>query len=412
VLVDGRFVAAVVVLAVNDHVLKGRGPGWLTGRLSDVAGVFVAAVLAGVLLRPRLGAVVAAAGFAAVKVSPVAAELAAPLLGGVTHQDLGDLAAVVAAVPAYRLTRRYQARVGAQPGFGETVAVVASAMAVVLTVGATSCFVPPVVDGFAVGDGRVVAHIARRQATTTSGAEWAASPDGGRTWTVTTPTGQVAADHQACGGGGCWRVVPGRRVEEQAGGSWRTVFTFTGRQRDAMKLRSGCGTRPEAGFGALTTVSGPDGVHVVVAMASQGVLHRRPDGRWERRAVLDRIPIRDDGSPTLFRILSLAPLALLAGAPVVWWWTRRRRRNAAGATVVTAAGGVLLLSGEGLLDFGQAEFTFVGPVIAAVTVTVLALAVAVARRPAKPRPPSVYENWPPGGHPGGWPPPERPPPRS
>lgn len=34
--------AAVVVLALNDHVLKGAGvlPGWLTGKLSDFAGYF------------------------------------------------------------------------------------------------------------------------------------------------------------------------------------------------------------------------------------------------------------------------------------------------------------------------------------------------------------------------------------
>ena len=29
----------VVVLVVNDWVGKGRGPGWLTGKLSDVAGL-------------------------------------------------------------------------------------------------------------------------------------------------------------------------------------------------------------------------------------------------------------------------------------------------------------------------------------------------------------------------------------
>src|SRR5262245_10861531 len=34
--------AAVLVLAVNDHFFKGSGllPGWLTGKLSDVAGLF------------------------------------------------------------------------------------------------------------------------------------------------------------------------------------------------------------------------------------------------------------------------------------------------------------------------------------------------------------------------------------
>ena len=35
------FTGAVALLAVNDHVLKPLVGGWLTGKLSDVAGVFV-----------------------------------------------------------------------------------------------------------------------------------------------------------------------------------------------------------------------------------------------------------------------------------------------------------------------------------------------------------------------------------
>lgn len=32
-------IAGIVVLLVNDHVLKGSAPGWLTGKLSDFAGL-------------------------------------------------------------------------------------------------------------------------------------------------------------------------------------------------------------------------------------------------------------------------------------------------------------------------------------------------------------------------------------
>ena len=40
-------VAAAVLLVVNDHLLKGAGvlPGWLTGKLSDFAGLFFAPLL-------------------------------------------------------------------------------------------------------------------------------------------------------------------------------------------------------------------------------------------------------------------------------------------------------------------------------------------------------------------------------
>ena len=37
--------AALALWLVNDHVLKGRGPGWLTGKLSDVACLVVVPAL-------------------------------------------------------------------------------------------------------------------------------------------------------------------------------------------------------------------------------------------------------------------------------------------------------------------------------------------------------------------------------
>ncbi len=78
-------VAATVLLAVNDHLLKGTGlvPGWLTGKLSDFAGLFFAPLLLaeltlvlvparcpeGVFRRALACAALVAAGFSAVKLS-------------------------------------------------------------------------------------------------------------------------------------------------------------------------------------------------------------------------------------------------------------------------------------------------------------------------------------------------------
>lgn len=64
---------ALGVLVVNDHVLKGAGvlPGWLTGKLSDFAGLVVAPLVACALLEAR-GRVVRLLGFAAVVVPFVA----------------------------------------------------------------------------------------------------------------------------------------------------------------------------------------------------------------------------------------------------------------------------------------------------------------------------------------------------
>ena len=44
--------AAIALLIVNDHVLKARYPGWLTGKLSDVAGLVFFPLLLRALLAP------------------------------------------------------------------------------------------------------------------------------------------------------------------------------------------------------------------------------------------------------------------------------------------------------------------------------------------------------------------------
>ncbi len=74
------WVGALLVLLVNDHLLKGSAlPGWFTGKLSDFAGPVVAAALLAVLARVRsqrgwlLSHIAVALGFAAINVSPALA---------------------------------------------------------------------------------------------------------------------------------------------------------------------------------------------------------------------------------------------------------------------------------------------------------------------------------------------------
>lgn len=75
------FVVALAVLVLNDQLLKGAGvvPGWLTGKLSDLAGMIVAPVLAAVVLRahgPRMRVLafgLVAAPFAVTEMSDSAA---------------------------------------------------------------------------------------------------------------------------------------------------------------------------------------------------------------------------------------------------------------------------------------------------------------------------------------------------
>lgn len=119
------------MLVVNDWVLKPRWPGWVTGKLSDVAGllfaplvlsaaialVLEAAVRLGAridpsLTRRRLVACIAAtgAGFVAVKLSPDAADAAVRALAWLGRPaaialDRGDLLCLPALAIAWQIGR-------------------------------------------------------------------------------------------------------------------------------------------------------------------------------------------------------------------------------------------------------------------------------------------------------------------
>jgi hypothetical protein len=75
------WIASLALLVVNDHLLKGAGvlPGWLTGKLSDFAGLVVAPLVLGAVIFAssraslRWAHVAVGAGFAAIKIFPAAA---------------------------------------------------------------------------------------------------------------------------------------------------------------------------------------------------------------------------------------------------------------------------------------------------------------------------------------------------
>ena len=83
------WLGAVATLAINDHLLKGSGllPGWFTGKLSDVAGLFAAPLLLAVLLRVSsrrawaLAHAAIALVFAAIQLSSGAADAWSKVMG-------------------------------------------------------------------------------------------------------------------------------------------------------------------------------------------------------------------------------------------------------------------------------------------------------------------------------------------
>lgn len=126
--------AAVAVLAFNDHVAKAAWPGLLTGKLSDAAGCFALPLVISALLalgtrwplrlRLALGAAATVALITAIKLSPAAAGAVAAALGAVGRLVGGGTTRIVAdptdlvALPFVGLALAYGRRRGRAQGSG------------------------------------------------------------------------------------------------------------------------------------------------------------------------------------------------------------------------------------------------------------------------------------------------------
>lgn len=390
-LVHPYFTGSVLVLAVNDHLLKGRAPGVLTGKLSDFAGVFLIAVVVTALTgRPRFACCVSGLGFVALKTAPLATVLAAPFLGGMTLRDPTDLLSLIMLYPAFRFASRGAPSVP-ERSIPRQVLVISSATVAVLAMSATSCVRAATVDGFVVVDqGTVFARVYDETYTGEGGnvpaPRWARSQDGGSTWVSTSeePSAPVSFAKEACSPNlGCFRLGDDR-VEHslQASGNFATSFAFSKEQRERIKKRSesDCASQVDDGYRAIAIVSRSDGDHVVVAMGTQGALHRSPDGQWTRIAVLDRQPVPLHG-PSWLGDLSLTPLAAAALSPLIFMvgWRRRSKARGIAALAVALAGSVGLLSLAGGLLFFGVDYVVAGPLIAGLSVAVFIASIAYAQ---------------------------------
>lgn len=135
---------ALGLLVLNDHVLKGAGPlpGWLTGKLSDFAGLFLFPVLLSSLSglaadpgrerRARGAALATALGFSLVKLSPEVNRLASATLGPIVL-DPSDLLALPMTLLAYLWLCHAPASPARAGRLGRTLALVASSAACLAT---------------------------------------------------------------------------------------------------------------------------------------------------------------------------------------------------------------------------------------------------------------------------------------
>lgn len=123
VLAHPAWIGALLLLLINDHVLKGAGllPGWVTGKLSDLAGLFVAPALLAALVRARtrggllLVHVGVGVGFTALELSSELTAAGKTLYGAVglpfeQWSDPTDLLALFTLPLAHAFARRVASR--------------------------------------------------------------------------------------------------------------------------------------------------------------------------------------------------------------------------------------------------------------------------------------------------------------
>lgn len=193
--------AAVALLLLNDHLLKPLWPGWLTGKLSDVAGLAFAPLLVALPLallptarrgdRWLLWPAIAATGlwFAAAKTLPEVHAASLALLSTLTNgpftfqrdpTDLLALPALLAAAHCWRTTAVVHPATGPRPN-GWLVAGVALLACVATSYApprfGASCFRGP---GVGVADHRIAESLQVAVDGETTG--WFSTRDGGLTW--------------------------------------------------------------------------------------------------------------------------------------------------------------------------------------------------------------------------------------
>ncbi|MET8249970.1 hypothetical protein [Micromonospora sp. NPDC005197] len=413
---------ALVVLLVNDHVLKAAFPGLLTGKLSDVAGLVLAPPLVAVLLTllmPRLparaaawvGLVAVGAGFAMVKSSGYAAELASSAwtaLAGpsLVRADWTDLFAL----PALGLAWWTWTRARTRPVRYRTARLVRLLVVLppaMLAVAATSAVRYPYALGTTTLDGRPAISIGAGfedpyMPDEPADGRWRVSEDGATTWREATDdeasrlNSQDSPRQQACAPDDsrrCYRVVAGHlRVEQSddAGVTWRVAWEVSDARRDELARRYESPGDPRRHFSARELVVYPHaggGHEVLVANGRDGFLRRLSDGGWRREGFLSvrytdptpELPAVYDGGRVQRTIdvwLAIA-LALLLGCAVTVVAGHLAIRRGGGGRGWGIAGALTLLLTGLVLNASWSQVDGTGVVTVLVVVPLGALAVAV-----------------------------------
>ncbi|MGR6913306.1 hypothetical protein ACU635_03525 [[Actinomadura] parvosata] len=379
-------IAGVLVLLVNDHLLKQSWPGLVTGKLSDVAGLVVAPALLALLFwrRADLAAtVLTGVLFTAVKTTETGAELASQawtLVAGPSRvlADPTDLLALPALALAWWVRRRTLDH----PASARWRIIVTMPLAVLAVAATSGPIPPPSATAVEVSPaGRITVH-------TDTMTDWV-SEDGGRAWTERTGEGTERPPHSAqCvpwQPTRCYRLVEGRMAVEQSddtGVTWRTSWEPS--EGDLKRLSRQY--RPDGlRSRALAVREQPGGQHVVVvADGMAGITVRDPSGTWRQigwpGAEAAVVGVEPERNVAIF----LAACMLFAGAGA---GMRQFTLAYTGSALAACSGLLLLVSSEVLPPYSEyalgVPVVLIGAALLLAGVTVcLVLAVAGKARPA------------------------------
>lgn len=360
------FAGSIALLLVNDHVLKAAWPGLVTGKLSDVAGVvMVAMLLTAIVARPAPAFGLTAVAFGLLKTWPPVAVWAAPVLGGITRTDPTDLIALAVLVPLWRTVRRPpdERADATRRRLPVRIVLVGAAIFATTATGDSS-------------DDLASWRTGSFAATTTDVYVWVdegeimGSSDGGLTWrrirTRSLPHSDDLIDvsTEACRDEVCWSVGADRLLRSELGASPVSVPLPDGAAGSTTQSR-------------LVSVTVDDGTSVVAWLDPDGIVRIGPDEQitWHPVAEFDRSAGVDWAVVIPVAGLFAGPLAVLASAPTARRSARRRGLRPGGVF------GVVVFAGLGLLVFSLFVVFLAAPLLGLELLPVAAIIVGLVALP-------------------------------
>ncbi|MFN0029298.1 MAG: DUF2510 domain-containing protein, partial [Acidimicrobiales bacterium] len=358
-------------------------------------------VLVALRVRPRIALALVAVGFAGLKTLPVLDGPARLVLGGPTLRDHADLVGLVALVPLLGWlehrsppppSRRPPQLLapGSGPVIGRRLAGGLVLVAAVLATSATSSEGPRRVEELRSTDQYVLARVASDYSE-----EWVRSDDGFVTSAPITmlPPDLTPGGSEVCIDDGCFRMNLGRavqrRTEDGWRDGWRDDFRFSDEEYRRMVAATDGALVPVGLFSSIVATNSSAGELLVIAMGTDGVLVREPQGSYVRRAAGYATPVPIDKPLWLRQVPKWALIASAALFLIIPLCLHRRPARMTLALISCFIPlGLLLFIGGPYWD--QATAALIGASLMAIIAALCALLPNPPNRPTRTMQPGWY----------------------